>query len=259
MGFTEQDAENDGKIKREVGQQLASVLGRKNSELYRKFLEYCDNYGYDPSTKLGSLALRAMKDDGVAEAIATTTVNVGKLKIGQVRQEDLDMVLDLVDKIDDSDDGGKDFVDEIVEKRMSALGSGPLGGLTEKREGGGGGSVDEVRRLEAKIDELQQKIDSAEKDTQETEEEPNKVIDVRGEAEDEQDEIDSLFDDDNDEQEIQDDEQQDEVVEVDGVEEETEEETDEVEEVEFVNNGISDGDEENPMVGTFSTEEAEHE
>jgi hypothetical protein len=163
MTFTQEDAENDGLIKREVGQELNAVLSRQGSELYRLFTEWCDETGRSPSRVLGDMALRSMRDEGFAQELSGVVIDLGKLKSNQIREEDLDMVMDLIDKLDDKgdDDGGAmNTIDKMIEQRIEAMGSGPLGGVADnvsnnrdnRRQDG------EISQMEERIERIEQAV-----------------------------------------------------------------------------------------------------
>jgi len=155
-GFTESDAENDGLVKREAGQQLNSVLARESGELYTKFRKYCDKIGREPSTVLGDMILRAIQNDDYAQDVASTVVDVERLNSGEVKKEDLEMVTDIIQQFSDQEEQGRDPVDKMLEERLSAVGQGPLGAVEEQRQQGSATKDKKIRDLERQIEELKQ-------------------------------------------------------------------------------------------------------
>jgi len=155
-GFTEADAENDGLVKREAGQQLNSVLARESGELYTKFRKYCDELDLDPSIVLGDMILRAIQDDNFAQEVSSTVVDVEKLNSGDVKREDLEMVTDIIEQFGDDDDSGTDPIDKMVEERLNAVGQGPLGAMNEQRQQRNAGKDEKIRELEREIEQLKQ-------------------------------------------------------------------------------------------------------
>jgi len=153
--FTESDAENDGLVKREAGQQLNSVLARESGQLYTKFRNYCDELGRDPSIVLGDMVLRAISDDGFAQEVAGTVVDTEKLNRGEVKREDLEMVTDIIEQFGDTQDKGDDPIDKMLEERLSAVGQGPLGGIGQAQQQGGG-KDQRIEQLEREIQRLKQ-------------------------------------------------------------------------------------------------------
>lgn len=161
MTFTQEDAENDGLIKREVGQELNAVLSRQGSELYRLFSEWCNETGRNQSRVLGDMALRAMRDEGFAQELSGVVIDLGKLKSNQIREEDLDMVMDLIDKLDEQDgDGGgaMDSIDRMIEQRIEAMGSGPLGGMAD-----GMNQSRDNKRQDGEIDRMEERLERIER------------------------------------------------------------------------------------------------
>jgi hypothetical protein len=164
--FTEEDAENDGKVKREAGQQLNSVLSRKNTELYQKFLQWCDEQGRDPSTVLGDMVLRSMRSDEYAQKVSNTTVNVGKLRRQDIRENDLELVKGLMDEFADTEEDDDDVIDELIRRRLKSAGGGPLGGLRnqmgQQRENNGR----RVQELEREIERLRGQVGEGQQEPQ---------------------------------------------------------------------------------------------
>jgi hypothetical protein len=163
MTFTQEDAENDGLIKREVGQELNAVLSRQGSELYRLFTEWCNETGRNQSRVLGDMALRSMRDEAFAQELSGVVIDLGKLKGNQIREEDLDMVMDLIDKLDGQDDGGSGAmgsIDRMIEKRIEAMGSGPLGGVADNvnQSDTGDGQNSEINEMEQRLQRIEQAV-----------------------------------------------------------------------------------------------------
>lgn len=194
MVFTEEDAENDGKVKREAGGDLHSVVARESGELYTKFREWCEENGRDPTKVLGDMLLRAIKDEAYAENIATTTIDLASLNRQQIRREDLELVNDLINEFSTGEESGSDPIDQLIEQRLQAIGSGPMSGLQQTMDGMAQQNQHNngVEKLERKIDSLERKLeDNAVNQTnQERVEEDSE--DSGGSKKD----IDDLFDDD---------------------------------------------------------------
>lgn len=193
--FTESDAENDGLVKREAGQQLNSVLARESGELYTKFRKYCDNIGRDPSVVLGDMILRAIQNDSYAQEVASTVVDVERLNSGEVKKEDLEMVTDIINQFSDQEEQGRDPIDKMLEERLSAVGQGPLGAVDENRRNSGAAKDKKIRELERQIEELRRQREEPNEthttDVGETREEPRRE---GGNS------IDDLFDNDSEEE-----------------------------------------------------------
>ena len=194
MVFTEEDAENDGKVKREAGGDLHSVLARESGELYTKFREWCEENGRDPTKVLGDMLLRAIKDEGYAENIATTTIDLASLNRQQIRREDLELVNDLINEFAAAEEDGPDPIDQLIEQRLQAIGSGPMSGLQQTMDGMAQQNQHNngVEKLERKIDSLERKLEDNE--TNQTAQERTEQVDESsgGSKKD----IDDLFDDD---------------------------------------------------------------
>jgi len=159
--FTEEDAENDGLIKREVGQQLNGVLSRKSGKLYTKFRQWCEENDRDPANVLGDLVLRSMRDEGFAQELSGTVVDIAALNRQQIREEDLELVTGLINRFDDGDDGGDDPIEGLIEQRIQAIGSGPMGQMGDaiSPDRNGGNKDQKIQRLEREIQRLNSKVE----------------------------------------------------------------------------------------------------
>jgi hypothetical protein len=264
--FTESDAENDGLVKREAGQQLNSVLARESGKLYTKFRAYCEENDLDPSVVLGDMILRSIRNESFAQEVSSTVVDVEQLDKGQIRREDLELVTDIIDQFGDEEEDEPDPIDQMLQERLSAVGQGPLGNLNQQSNGSLSGKDRKIQRLEREIEQLkQEQMGAPEQNGANVHEE-----EAPPETEDPQD-IDSLFDsDDGDNQERQ--EADEDPVTEDAPEAEEQDVSDlfddDADDVEQVNLGheeaeVDDLDEEGPMKGEpdvqFSTEEADDE
>lgn len=152
--FTESDADNDGLVKREAGQQLNSVLARESGKLYTKFRAYCEENDLDPSVVLGDMVLRSIRSEEFAQEVSATVVDVEKLNKGQVRREDLELVTDIIDEFGGEEDDSMDPVDRMLEERLSAVGQGPLGNLNEQSKERRNGKDRKIEKLEREIERL---------------------------------------------------------------------------------------------------------
>ena len=189
MTFTEEDAENDGLIKREAGSQLNSVMSRSGGKLYRKFLQYCEENGRDPATVLGDMILRAIRDEDYAEAVSNTVVQPEKLNRDKIKREDVELVNDLIETFSDGSDNGQDPIDELVQQRLQAIGTGPLGAMGQQQQGGGAGGPDKDDVILQRLDNLERKVES---NVEQTAQQQQGEQDSEGNQEELQD-VDNLF------------------------------------------------------------------
>jgi len=196
MTFTEEDAQNDGKIVREVGDKLVGVLSRESPKLFDHFQQWCSENERDASTVLGNLVLDLIENEGYADRVRSQTVNLSELNTGDTRMEDLKFVKETIDMFeeDTTEDTGLD-IDKIVEQRIESIGSGPLGGFQQDNGGSsmsGGGSD-----LEQKMDELIETLNSGTQPNSAGSPSPNNET-IEDNTDDE---IDSMFESSDDEQE----------------------------------------------------------
>lgn len=204
MTFKLEDAEDDGHIKREVGQKLKSVLARESAELYEHFVNVCEEKGRDPSNVLGDYVIRCIENDDLAQAVARTEVDLSAVKQNDIREDDLELVMDMMERFDSEDDGGDDPIMDMINERIRAAGQGPLGGLYDQQDAESGGGGRRVKELERQIEELRkqnqalmQQVQQSSEDTQvEVKEQPDPEPEQTTETvvvQDDED-IDSLFD-----------------------------------------------------------------
>lgn len=243
--FTEEDAENDGLIKREVGQQLNGVLSRKSGKLYTKFRQWCEENDRDPAKVLGDMVLRAMRDEAFAQDLSGTVIDLGALDRQQIREEDLELVTGLIERFDDAEKKNEDPIESLIQQRIKAIGSGPMGtlseGMSERKQNSSKDA--EIRRLEQKIDRLNQQMGAAQQNG--SQEQAQTGTSTQEESQD----VDDLFDSDGTDNDNGDDSLDAGDGGGDGGDDQT---------IETVNLGHDgDDDEDEEVKPTFSTEEAD--
>jgi len=191
MAFTEEDAENDGKVKREAGEELHSVLARESGELYSKFREWCEENGRDPTKVIGDMILRGVKNEGYAENVATTTIDLASLNRQQIREEDLNLVHNLINEFTEDQDDSNDPIDRLIEQRLQAIGNGPMSGLQDTVDG-----VAQNQQNSRNVDRLERKIDSLESQLQQEKANgstPTQENETNDQTQESEKEIDELF------------------------------------------------------------------
>lgn len=156
--FTEEDVENDGRIKREAGKQLNSVLARESGQLYSMFREWCHDSGLDANIVLGDMLLRAIRDENYAQDLSGVVVNIEKLKGDEVKKEDLEMVTGLIEEYSDDASSGQDPIDNLIERRIQAMGSGPLDGLAGDGQGGQDAKDQKIEQLHRQVESLRAEL-----------------------------------------------------------------------------------------------------
>lgn len=152
--FTEEDAQDDGKIKRQAGPQMVSTARRSSPQVFDAFQNICDQIGQQPKIVLSDMLIKALNDDDYAQRILETEVTMEKLQTGEYRIEDIERVQELAEAFDLKPDTKNDPVQDLIESRLEAVGGGPLGARN------GDGSDDrKVKRLEQKIERLEAKLE----------------------------------------------------------------------------------------------------
>ena len=187
MPFTEEDAQNDGRIVRDVGDKLNSVMARESPTLYDYFSEWCAENDRDPATELGQMVVSALNDEAYATTVANTVVTLNDLQTESVKMQDLELIEEVVDRFGEnaSDSGPGVDLDSIIQKRIESVGTGPLGGMTADQQNAGG---QRVESLNEKMDKLIDVV--AAQQTQTTSTEPDRTVTVDDSSDEE---IDNLF------------------------------------------------------------------
>lgn len=157
--FTIEDADNDGRIKREVGKQLAANAKRSNSRLWEMFQEVAEHEGREPWEILGDGALRALNDEDFSEQLANLEVDMSEVMAGQLRIEDAKFVQEFFAELglnDEQEDD--DWLEDTVRQRLQASTSSPIPRL-DKGKGKRDPEMErELQRLQSQVDSLQSQL-----------------------------------------------------------------------------------------------------
>jgi len=108
------------------------------------------------------MVLRGVKNEGYAENVATTTIDLASLNRQQIREEDLNLVHNLINEFTEEQDDSDDPIDRLIEQRLQAIGNGPMSGLQDTVDG-----VAQNQQNSRNVDRLERKIDSLENQIQE--------------------------------------------------------------------------------------------
>lgn len=184
MTFTIGDAENDGKLKKEVGPIMVSVAQQTSPRLFGKFIQACEENGQEPSIVLGDLVVRALNNDEFSQRILNMDVTMDKLQANSIREEDIEFVKDMADKFGLEPDEQKHPVERIIERRIEAM-SSP--GIVENGVGEivQNGNERQVRKLQQRVQRLEAELQKERsEDVEQAEAEP---------VEDGRKDIDELF------------------------------------------------------------------
>lgn len=194
--FTEQDVENDGKIKKEAGPEMVSTARQTSPRIFQHFERVCDSIGQEPSVVLGDLLIRALNNESNAKEILNVDVSLEALQTGDYRKDDIRFVKEVSEEFDLTPEEKKHPIDRLIDKRIEAVGGGPLDRTSRDA------SDEEVRKLEKKIDRLESKLDEDGSESVETEE-----VTVQKESSDdssgEKKDIDDIFGDSDDEEDVE--------------------------------------------------------
>lgn len=155
--FTIEDADDDGKIKREAGSTMASVAKRESPKLFGAFEKVCGERGVEPGDVLGGKALRALEDADYASDLSRLQIDLSVIDRNQMRIEDVDYVMELADKLGLNEEQ-EDPIMKTIEKRLESAGSTPLSEFSDK--GSRGREVD--RRLAEQLERFDDRLSKME-------------------------------------------------------------------------------------------------
>lgn len=169
--FTEEEAKNDGKIKKEAGSTMAQVAAKEGGELYDAFVEVCNESGQAPSEVLGDYLVRALNNEGFSERVLQTEIDMMTIRADELRKEDLEFVKEIADEFGLMPDDEPHPIRQLVEQRLQAKGGGPLSSLTNNGQSSNGQSQD-VERLEARMNRMEGMLEQMAQDDTPTQHDP---------------------------------------------------------------------------------------
>jgi hypothetical protein len=175
--FTLDDAENDGKIKREAGTEMAKVARRTGGELFQMFEEVCADKGMDPWQVLGDAVVRALNDEDFSKSLAETEVDMSEVKAGQLRMEDAEFVKEFAEKMGlDAEEDQDDWLEDLFKERLEAKTKSPMMGLANQPNAE---VQDEINEIKEQVDRITEHMaDSQNGQMEETANEMKDIDDV---------------------------------------------------------------------------------
>lgn len=170
MTFTEQDANNDGLIKREVGREMDKVAKTQNPEVYEHFVNVCEEVGREPKDVFGEMAVRALNSEEYAEQIFNSEISMEQLRADEIRLEDVQYVKQLTDELGiGQEEESEDPIDQLINERLQSITRSPIPRLNQDN-GTGGGSNEQVAQsmehIANRIEQLEEKIEGDSDDGQ---------------------------------------------------------------------------------------------
>lgn len=182
--FTMDDAENDGKIKREVGRKMVRNAKTNKPEMYKKFEKVCERKGVSPQEAMGQHALMALEDESHSGMLANTVVDMSGLESDAIRLEDAKFIQDLSEELGLGEEPTKDPVDKMIERRLEAKAGPIIPGADTADTGGANREVaSRLENIQEEISRLKVRVDSQE------------AADDSGGSDGDKKDIDDLFDD----------------------------------------------------------------
>lgn len=162
MTFTEEDADNDGLIKREAGREMAKQAKTHNPEMYEYFEDVCAEIGREPANVFGEMAIKALESEAYANQLLQAEISMADLRANEIRMEDVQFVTDLADQLGLNDTKEqKDPIQQLVEKRVQSVASSPLSQFNREESSSGEVAQEVASHLEAlnsKIERLENRV-----------------------------------------------------------------------------------------------------
>lgn len=191
MVFTEEDAENDGKIKAESSGKIMGVAKRESPEIFEHFEKVCDDKGVDPKTQIGDLLIRTLNSEDFADNVLQTEITLQKAKMDNIRLDDLEFIMTIKEKFGDGKQE-KSKIEQLIEQRIDQSTSTPVSNFARNNDGKSNGQnnelVNELRELRQEVQEM--------KGGEEKPPEPEPVsVNARKTGEEMEQEIDDLMED----------------------------------------------------------------
>lgn len=191
MVFTQEDAQDDAKIKREVKSDLGRIARNKSNKIYQHFENVCAQMNQNPNDVLADMLVRALNNQDYADTIADTEITMEAISKGDYRKEDIKMVKEIAEEFGlEPDEDKKSPVDKIIESRIEAVSSGPLDRFD--REGDQKRSDMEKQKLEREIGQLENEIQSLKREMSNDQETQTKEVEKKEKSGDRKD-MDELF------------------------------------------------------------------
>lgn len=184
--------ERRGELKQELRSEVQKQA-KQRGELWDKYAKVCENDGVDPVEKLVDTIFMVLMDDSYAEEIAATEIGVSTGVDTEMREDDIEYVLDLYKKYDVFQPEGNNGFDiqDLIEKRLQVATGGPLSGLSSGEES--------ESRLDTKLSSIGQQLDRVERRLDRVEGGEPEVVEHN--SEERESELDELFGSENDESE----------------------------------------------------------
>lgn len=132
--FTENHAQNDGLIKREVGPKMAGNAKRNASRLFQMFEKVCREMGREPEEVLGDHMVKALNSEAHAEAIFETEIDLSEVQQDELSMEDAQFVQQMMEALGVGGETEKDPLDRFVEQRLESATSSPLGRVKGRKK-----------------------------------------------------------------------------------------------------------------------------
>lgn len=199
--FTLEDAENDGRIKKEAGSIMMRTAQRHSPDLYKAFMDVCEDKGLEPNLVFGDALVRALNSEDYANIILNTEVDKSVLNRNNMRMEDVQFVEQIADVLDLKPDQTKDPIDRLIERRIdntANAGMGPFGRMMDEDENG---DVDDIMREDTEKKELRREVRELKNEVRRLSDQTREDVNVEERVEQEtrkRKSIDELFDDEED-------------------------------------------------------------
>lgn len=188
--FTEEDAENDGLIKKEVGKVMVQNAKTHMPEMFKNFKQVCENKGMEPEELMGHHALTSLRSESHSTMLSEVKVDMGRLNSDEISVQDAKFIQKLTEELGMEESDSKDPIDRLIENRLEAKTGPILPGVdaadTESAEG----------EIAQRLDSIQKEVNRLKQEAEVPEADKGRESETNGKDEDggsKKKDIDDLF------------------------------------------------------------------
>lgn len=150
--FTIDDAENDGLIKREGGQEATTQAKQHESELWTMFKNVCDDMGRPPEEVLGDHILKAIRSEQHARMLSGVDIDLSQINNDQLSIEDAKFIQNMMDSLGVDREQESDPIEQYMQDRLRSATQGPIGRMRGNKQ------TSDNSEVRQELDEIKQQI-----------------------------------------------------------------------------------------------------
>lgn len=160
--WTLEDADDNSKIKREAGSEMARVASANNPELFKHFEKVCRDMGREPWEVLGDMLVKSMENDQYSEALFNIEVDVSRINQTERRIDDAKFIMDLKDELGIGEEDEEETIRDAIAERIKSQVDSPVPRLAQGRRSSSETDTEvkeRINRIEEKIDNLSSSVE----------------------------------------------------------------------------------------------------